>query len=225
MDVVEEAVAFESEGLTLEGILAYPDEGEPALALLLLSAHPHLGGNMNNNVVRHVAVAAAADGFATLRFNYRGIGRSQMRLNPGESLFNHYERMERDLRYDELLPDALAALDTLCNAIPGAPAIVLGYSLGSALAGMLAVADARVQRIAAVSPPVRRVGLAPFLQCRVPKLIVTGDRDFAFDPDRFAADFPALPEPKQHIVFPGGDHFFRKQEQDLYEAVKPFLHG
>ena len=47
----EEQVQFTSGPNTLEGVLAYPDDGEPEVAVLLLSPHPHMGGRMDNNVI------------------------------------------------------------------------------------------------------------------------------------------------------------------------------
>ncbi len=220
--VVEEGIVFTSEGLRLEGVLAYPEEGEPETAVLLVPPHPHLGGSMENNVIRHVARAAAADGAATLRFNYRGVGRSEIRLPAGRSLFDHWNEMERMLRYHEILPDVRAALDALTAVAPGAACVLMGYSLGAVLAGMLAE-EAAVARLAAVGPPVARAGLEPFRRCHKAKLFVAGDRDFTFDANVFERDFVGLPEPKSYVPFPGADHFFRKQEESLYQILKPAL--
>lgn len=177
---------------------------------------------MDNNVVRHLAVAAAEDGAATLRFNYRGVGKSEIRLDDGVSLYDHWERMERELRYGEILPDAISALSRLLDMSGRDTASIVGYSLGSVIAARMA-SSSRVERIVAVAPPVRRVGLKPFIACGKPILFIAGDNDFAFDLPRFTTEFNDLPEPKQFTWLSPADHFFRRMEAQLYDAISPFL--
>jgi len=75
-------ITFTSEDLTLEGILH-----EPALtpfpAAIVCHPHPLYGGDMNNNVVVAVCQALAEAGIAGLRFNYRGVGRSEGKYGDG----------------------------------------------------------------------------------------------------------------------------------------------
>lgn len=226
-EIVEEAVRVPCGPLELEGTLAYPAEGEPRAAVLVLAPHPHMGGRMDNNVVRHLARRAAEAGSATLRFNWRGVGASGIELAAGTSVYDHFEAMEREQRYAELLPDARAALAFL-DEVAGGPdrLAVVGYSLGAVLAGMLAADPPpghRPSHLACVSPPTARVSLAPLRGVAIPRLFVSGDRDFAFDESRFAAEYAALPEPRRHVCLAGADHFFRRDEERLWRTLAPFL--
>ena len=224
-EIVEEYTRFPCGNLLLEGFLAYPEEGVPRAALLLLAPHPHMGGRMDNNVILHLARRGAEDGFATLRFNYHGVGESGIDLPPGTSIYDHWSAMEQEQRYEELLPDAVCAFEHLRQAV-GSPEhrAVLGYSLGAVLAGMLAwKVDAT--HLVGVSPPVTRVSLDPYCGQLIPKLFVGGDGDFAFERERFDAEFARLPEPKGFVPMEGCDHFYRKHEEQLYRAVAPFLLG
>jgi alpha/beta superfamily hydrolase len=54
-----------------------------ALLALLLHPHPQYGGTMNNRVIYHLYQAFTKRGFSTLRFNFRGVGRSQGRYDDG----------------------------------------------------------------------------------------------------------------------------------------------
>lgn len=223
-EFVEEAVCFPSGALELEGVLAYPAEGTPRARVLLLAPHPHLGGSMENNVVLHLARRAAEEGCACLRFNYRGVGGSGIALTPGTSLYDHWEAMEREQRYGELLPDARAALAFLTREVQGPETTALvGYSLGAILAGMLAAVAGEPTRLVCVSPPVAKVALDAHASVAVPKLFVAGDRDFAFDTQRFAAELARLPGPKLQVRLPGCDHFFRREEERVWRVVAPFL--
>jgi hypothetical protein len=224
-EIVEETVRFRAEGLSLEGILAYPAAGAPQRALLVLAPHPHFGGRMDNNVVRHLARRAAEEGAVSLRFDWRGVGASEIALPPGRSRFDHFEALERERRYGELLPDAEAAFAALCAAA-GAPRerVVVGYSLGAILAALLA-ARAPATHVVAVSPPVARVPLDAFRAVRAPKLVLAGDADFAFDAERFRAEAALFPPPCRFVPLPGADHFHRQEEERVHAAIADWLRG
>lgn len=220
-EIVEERLVFESEGLRLVGSLAYPVRGQPTRGVLLLAPHPHMGGRMDNNVIRHLARRFAEDGDATLRFDYRGVGESEIRLPPRTSLFDHFASMEAEQRYEELLPDAEAALAALRAAVGGGGVLVVGYSLGAVLAGMLA-SRCPVDGVVGISPPVARVSLRPYRGVAAPVVFVAGDADFAFDEARFRDELAALP-PCEVLRLPGSDHFFRQEEERLYETLRRAL--
>src|ERR1700709_2861723 len=60
----------------LEALLEEPQEAEPREVALVCHPHPQHGGTMHNKVVYHIARGLRAAGFAVLRFNYRGVNRS-----------------------------------------------------------------------------------------------------------------------------------------------------
>ena len=81
----EERVTFKSGELTLEGMIAYPDAGAgPHRAAVVCHPHPLYGGSMYNNVVDAALEALHARGFATLRFNFRGVGQSEGEFDNGK---------------------------------------------------------------------------------------------------------------------------------------------
>jgi alpha/beta superfamily hydrolase len=224
-EVVRERLRIPCQGETLDAELAYPAEGEPETAVLWLAPHPHLGGRMDNNVVRHLAARAAEDGAAVLRFDYRGVGESTLVLPAGTSRYAHWEAMESARSYEQLLPDALAACAALLGAVGRVRRrVAAGYSLGAILAGMVSV-EAGATHVLCISPPVVKVGLAALSGCPLPKLFVGGDDDFAFDAARLRQELAALPGPREFVPIPGADHFFRKEEERLYRTVAPFLLG
>lgn len=225
MEIVEEQVRFRCEGLGLAGMLAYPAEVAPRAAVLVLPPHPHMGGRMDNNVVRHLARRAAEEGCASLRFDYRGVGTSEIALPAGTSLYDHWAELEKAQRYADLLPDCAAAWGFLEAAVGrlGIRALV-GYSLGSILAGMLAP-GVGATHVAGIAPPVARASIEPWRACSAAKLLVAGDRDFAFDAARFACEFAALPEPRRFVALAGADHFFRKEEERAWAPISAWLFG
>jgi alpha/beta superfamily hydrolase len=221
--IVEESLRIPCGGLALAGILAYPEAADPHTALLLLAPHPHMGGRMDNNVIRHLARRGAETGCVTLRFDYRGVGASPIELPPGTSVHDHYAALERERRYEALLPDCAAAWGALTAAAPAARRrAIVGYSLGAILAGRLA-REVDATHVVAISPPVARVSLDWHRGHTLPKLFVGGDRDFAFDRERFENEYARLPEPKRFVPMPGSDHFYRKEEERVFGAVAEFL--
>ncbi|HJU27809.1 MAG TPA: hypothetical protein VJ718_01485, partial [Candidatus Binataceae bacterium] len=73
----ERQVTFASGDLKLEGLLAIPEDSRPARAGVVCHPHPLYGGSMYNNVVDAVLEAMWKLGWATLRFNFRGVGQSE----------------------------------------------------------------------------------------------------------------------------------------------------
>ena len=81
----QSAVIFEANGLTFEGVLAQPDDSTDSVpGVVICHPGPLGGGNMDNNVVVAVSFALVEEGFATLRFNFRGVGNSQGEHSKGE---------------------------------------------------------------------------------------------------------------------------------------------
>jgi len=200
----EESVSIPCGELKLEGLLARPDGSTGAA--VVCHPHPLYGGSMYNNVVEAMLKALWRCGYATLRFNFRGVGGSTGEHTGGVG--------EGD--------DAKAALRFIL-AQPGlgkAGAIMSGYSFGAAVA-MRAGAEANeVETIAAVALP---VGMGDFPQPTSNKKIVliAGDRD-GYCPG------PKIAEVARHCggrlkMIEGADHFFGGYEDILSDALVELL--
>ena len=113
----EQSVTFPSGSLTLEGLLAKPEGDAAARGGVVCHPHPLYGGSMYNNVVDAVLAAMWKKRWATLRFNFRGVGASEGEHDGGAG--------EAD--------DAAAAVAFLAGQ-PGIQkdgAVLAGYSFGS----------------------------------------------------------------------------------------------
>ncbi len=133
----ETQVSFRSGDLTLEGLLANPGGGAPAA--VVCHPHPMYGGSMYNNVVEAMLAAMWQAGYATLRFNFRGVGASEGEHDggPGE------------------VDDAVGAMSFLL-AQPGVrkeDAAMAGYSFGAMVAMSAGYERAEIARIVAVALP------------------------------------------------------------------------
>ncbi len=219
----EERVTFEAEGDTCEGVLARPQDRKPVSAAVLLAPHALMGGNMDNNVVHHLARRGAEEGVLTLRFNYRGVDGSTLRLPGGLSARRYFAEMEERRDYARLLPEVFAAIRFVQAAAPDlTDTSLLGYSLGAVLAGWM-TPEAGLARVICVSLPNARFSVEAFATLDLPKVFIAGDQDPFFDAKAFQRDFAQWPEPKRLIPFINGDHFFRGEEERLFQTVRQHL--
>jgi hypothetical protein len=187
----------------LEALLMQP-EGEPVAAAVVCHAHPLHGGMMHFKAVFRAAKALQEQGLAVLRFNFRGVGRSEGTHDEG--------RGEQD--------DARAALDEIQKRLPGRPLILGGFSFGAAMALRVGAADSRVRALIALGFPFRLMPDTAFLaDVRIPRLFVQGERDEFGGAERIQALVESLPEPRKLVVIPGADHFFTGHLDSLQREI------
>jgi alpha/beta superfamily hydrolase len=194
----ETPVTIEGGGPRLEGMLR---DGDADIAAVVLHPHPQYGGDMHNHVVAAVCGALAAEGATTLRFNFRGTGRSEGEYEGGAG--------EAD--------DARAAVAFVCERQPGRRVVLAGYSFGAAIA--LGVAEGLgLAGLVLVSLPGQMASRA--LPEGLPALIVTGGRDPIAPPEALRAlDSPG----REVIVVPGADHGWFPGAELLVGHVREFV--
>jgi alpha/beta superfamily hydrolase len=188
---MEEAIRIPVGDLTLDGRVSVPVDA--TAGVVVCHPHPQYGGSMENDLVIALCSGLQEAGFATLRFDFRGVGASSGGHDNG--------RGEVD--------DVRAAATTLRTRLDVPRVSLVGYSFGSVMALRAGADDPEgVTQMVAIGPPVRMIGLDFLAGCRVPLAFVTGDRD-QFCPlatietvrERFA---PA----STLALIPGADHFF-----------------
>jgi uncharacterized protein len=200
-------ITFEANDVTCEGLLTSPNLNAQAPGIIICHPHPLRGGDMLNNVVVALAEAFAADGFAVLQFNFRGVGRST----------GHYTEGIGEQE------DAKAAL-TWLSAQPGIDVdrlFLAGYSFGARVTLAVASSDTRVCGCLVVAPPVLHSDWPTLESIRGPTIVLCGERDPVAPPEVVTGIMKNLPEPKRLAIFSDADHFFVGQERTLAQhAVK-----
>jgi uncharacterized protein len=142
---------------TLEGRFL---PGSAGPGVVITHPHPLFGGSMNNNVVWTAERAFRSRGFATLCFNFRGVGRSTGTYGNGEAE----------------AADVAAALDFLRERTPG-PLYLLGYSFGAFVAGRALLQGVAVQGAVFIAPPIAFMDLSWLPRVPGLCLVVAGDQD------------------------------------------------
>lgn len=186
----------------LEAILMMP-EGPPVAAGVVCHAHPLRGGVMHFKVVFRAAKALQQHGVAALRFNFRGVGRSEGTHDEG--------RGEQD--------DVGAALAEMRRRFPALPLVLGGFSFGAWMALRVGCAERGVRALFALGLPVMMTDLSFLEACRPPRLFVQGERDEFGGGDRMRELVARLPEPGTLVIVPGADHFFGGHLDEVQEAV------
>ncbi|MBI5119131.1 alpha/beta fold hydrolase [Candidatus Poribacteria bacterium] len=206
--MAEQSVFFKSGDLKLHGMFSPVPEGKPHSAAIICHPHPIYGGTMDNNVVMAVARALQETGHATLRFNFRGVERSEGRHAGGIGE----------------IEDVRAAIKFVQEKTGNgeSPIVLAGYSFGSWVVSNALAGDSSVSHVILVGPPTSMFDFAALVKGKEERArhIIVGERDQFCDRDNLQSIFEQLPEPKTMRVIPRADHFFFGRESMLIEAVK-----
>lgn len=221
--MIEEHVHFISDGLRLEGILSYDEKALNSPLALLCPPHPHLGGDMENNVITALGNVLAEKGYVTLRFNYRGVGNSESRLGNIAEEYEYWEGILNNDDYSDALVDAASALGYLISIGGTNKLYVTGYSFGAIVAMKLSVNNANIKAFATISTPFGRFDPALLSDCKKPKLFICADNDFAASIEAVEKGMTVISEPKKVDVIKDCDHFYIDQELEIANKVYEFF--
>jgi alpha/beta superfamily hydrolase len=221
--MIEEYVNFNSDGRKLEGIMSYDPDADDPPALLLCPPHPHLGGDMENNVITTLGNVLAEKGFVTLRFNYRGVGKSESEFDNIADKYNYWENVLSNDDYADALADTTSALGYLESAIDTNKSFVVGYSFGAVAAMMLSVKNINIRAFVLISTPFGRFDPTLLAGCIKPKLIICADNDFASSIENVKKGMLNIPDPKGLEIFENCDHFYIDKEHIIADKVHEFF--
>jgi alpha/beta superfamily hydrolase len=191
----------------LEGVHEFVEGAVPRALAVVCHPHPLFAGTMHNKVVFRTAEAFQQAGFATLRFNFRGVGASPGTHDDGQG--------EQD--------DARAAIAWLAAQHPGIPLALAGFSFGGSVALNTGAGDPRVRLIWAVAPGVGRRDFSHLALCDKPKGVVQGTADELCPLADLERAFPAWADPKAKYLIDGADHFFNGRLREMQAALHTFL--
>jgi alpha/beta superfamily hydrolase len=197
---------FEGPAGRIEAVIKEP--GAPVShAAIVCHPHPLYGGSMHNKVVFRIARVFQDAGFAVLRFNFRGTGRSEGNHDNGVG--------EQD--------DLRAAIEFIKQKYPPAEVWLSGFSFGSMVMLRGAACDARIRALVVAGVPASRHDFSDIARCNKPKLFVQGSLDEFGALEALQTLFTGLDEPKELKIIQGADHFFEGHLPELAAAVSDFI--
>ena len=189
-------------------------ENAPIALVLHPHPHPQHGGTMNNKIVYNLYHSFVNRGFSTLRFNFRGVGRSQGGYDDGQGE----------------LSDAASALDWLQTLNPNASDCWIGgFSFGAWIAMQLLMRRPEISGFVSIAPPANMFDFSFLAPCPSSGLILHGDNDEVV-PEAAVAKLAQKLKTQKNIVVDydvigGAGHFFTEQFDDLNERVGTYLDG
>ena len=187
----------------LEALIEVPADFDGRRVAVVCHPHPLFGGTMRNKVVHMTARAFQESGLATLRFNFRGVERSEGTFDEG--------RGETE--------DAMAACDYAQRLWPQATLSLAGFSFGAYVAYQVA-ARRVIDRLVMMAPPVQRFDFAATPPPSVPWTVIQGDQDELVDHRQVLSWAQALkPAPIVRLIL-GAEHFFHGRLQELKDAIR-----
>lgn len=204
-------VLFAGPAGRLEGRYS-PGKSPHAPIAIILHPHPQHGGTMNNKVVYQLYSAFAERDFSTLRFNFRGVGRSQ----------GSYDRGDGELS------DAAAALDWLQSINRNARSVwVAGFSFGAWIGMQLLMRRPEIESFISVAPPANMLDFNFLAPCPTSGMIIHGATD-EIVPEASVAKLVAKLSSQRGVtidyrIVPEAGHFFTQQLDAVADSAGEYL--
>lgn len=187
----------------IELLITVPDDKIAEATVIICHPHPLFGGTMNNKVVTTMAKTFHEMGLHTVRFNFRGVGKTAGVHDAGNGETQ----------------DLLALIQWVKNQRAQDAIWLAGFSFGGFVAAN-AAAQINPARLITIAPQVSRFLTADIPPMTCPWLIIQGEQDDVVSPQELYAWADTL-DPKPIVVrIPGAGHFFHGQLAELRKAIE-----
>jgi alpha/beta superfamily hydrolase len=190
----------------------HPGRSDAAPIALVLHSHPKGGGSMSDPVVLSLFDLFKERDFAVLRFNFRGVGRSQGTYDQGLGE----------------LSDAASALDWVQSFNANAPFCwVAGYSFGAWIGMQLLMRRPEVRGFLSVSPPMNLYDFSFLAPCPASGLVISGTADQVVPNEEIERTVSKIRTQKnitiEHQKIAGANHFYTDHLDELTTRCAAYL--
>jgi len=187
-----EVLAEEPEDITVNSPIA-----------IICHPHPLYGGTLQNKVVHTLAKACLELGMPAIRFNFRGVGKSE----------GHFEHGLGEQQ------DCIAVATWARQQYPERPIWLAGFSFGSFVVYQ-AFTEIKAQRILLVAPPVGLFQFQSMDNISIPWCVIQGKDDEITPPDSVEAWVKGQRSPPKFFYLDDVSHFFHGKLTVLREIVR-----
>ncbi len=193
----------------LEAIVDHP-ESSNAKKAVAICCHPHPlhAGTMTNKVIYTVARAQMSLGLTAIRFNFRGVGKSEGTY--GEGLGE--------------MDDLRAVIAWAKRNYPEHKVWLSGFSFGSWISAAVAH-EYDVEQLISIAPPVERGVFENMEHPYCDWLAIMGDEDEVVSFEATEDWIESLHPQPEWIVFKGAGHFFHSRLVELRDTLEQRLHS
>jgi uncharacterized protein len=205
---MEKRISFLSGAIHIEGLL---NKSEGPRGVVIAHPHPLYGGNMNDFVVESIGNAFLGHGYSTLKFNFRGVGKSRGQFDNG---IGEQSDLTAAIRY--LFDSGIQTID------------LAGYSFGTWVISRI---DPDVfgpdvwgiENVVFVSPPVGLMDFDGDLSVKRLTLAVTGSLDGFSPPDLIRKKLNQWRSKASLEIIAGSDHFYGGYHVTLESIISSHL--
>ena len=180
--------------------------------VLILHPDPSRGGTMNTKIVFELYKLFIQNEFSTIRFNFRGVGKSDGLFDDGEGE----------------LSDAASVLDWIQQYNTNSNKCwVAGFSFGAWVAMQLLMRRPEINGFVCVSPPANMRDFSFLAPCPSSGLIVHGDKDniASYDSAKILSE-KLQKQKKVDIIFrsiKGADHFYENYKKEFLSVINSYI--
>ncbi|WP_187335693.1 alpha/beta hydrolase [Novosphingopyxis iocasae] len=195
----------------LEGRLS-PAPRPRAPVAMILHSHPKAGRTMNERITQNLFKTFKQRGFLTLRFNFRGVGRSQGEFDNGIGE----------------LSDAAAALDWVQSFHEEAQTTwIAGHSFGAWIGMQLLMRRPEIRGFISISPPANMYDFSFLAPCPSSGIIIQGKEDDIVTPSGVQKLVDKLRTQKHitihHDEIPRANFLYDGEQEALMASVDNYL--
>lgn len=185
----------------LEVVTSMPNEAR-AITAIICHPHPLYEGTLHNKVVTTLARTFKELGIRTVRFNFRGVGKSEGSYGEGVG--------ETE--------DTLAIVQWAHTVQPHDTIWLAGFSFGSYIAARTATLITPA-RLICIAPAVEHFDFTALPPIPCPWIVVQGEQDEVVPPEMVFTQLPQLPNPPEIIRMQGVGHYFHGRLTELRQIL------
>ena len=192
----------------IQALVAVPAQAaSPGGFAVVCHPHPLHGGALTNKVAYTLASSALSHGLAAVRFNFRGVGKSEGAYDEGRGE----------------VEDALAVIEWMRARVPGGRLLLAGFSFG-AFVSLRTAARAQPALVVTIAPPFKYFASEPLPpRPAAPWLVVHSTDDEVVPYADTQAVLERYQPPPELVTLTGAGHFFHGKLGQLQAAVSDFI--